>query len=157
MLLCAVVTFIGGRDGVFCVVKGWLGVEALEYRIHELVCELKFTPSYFVDLHKSDANWAGGKGEKSQSYARAKAYIHEQPARDSVYLRANPKCSIAKNLITKQKTITCKVLISQHLNHTKANVPTNSLFALRSYLRFCNKSSNDAIHSVPLTQRSSGN
>ena len=104
MLLCAV-TFIGGCDGVFCVVTGWLGVEALEYRIQELVCELKFTPSYFVDLHKSGANWAGGGGEGgeiSQSYARAKAYIHEQPARDSVYLRANPQCSIAKNLITKQ-------------------------------------------------------
>ena len=73
MLLCAV-TFIGGRDGVFFLVTGWLGVEALEYRIQE-----------------------------SQSYARAKAYIHKQPTRDSVYLRANPQYSIAKNLITKQK------------------------------------------------------
>ena len=41
MLLCAV-TFIDGRDGVFCVVTGWLGVEALEYWLQELVCELKF-------------------------------------------------------------------------------------------------------------------
>ena len=73
MLLCAV-TFIDGRDGVFCVVTGWLGIEALEYRIQE-----------------------------SQSYARAKAFIHEQPTLDSVYLRAKPQYSIAKNLITKQK------------------------------------------------------
>ena len=37
-------TFIGGRDGVvFCVVTGWLGVEALKYWIQELVSELKFT------------------------------------------------------------------------------------------------------------------
>ena len=41
-MLLRAVTFIGGRDGVFCVLTGWLGVEALEYRIQELVCELKF-------------------------------------------------------------------------------------------------------------------
>ena len=40
-MLLRAVTFIGRRDGVFCVVTGLLGVEAREYRIQELVCELK--------------------------------------------------------------------------------------------------------------------
>ena len=42
-MLLRAMTFIGGRDGVFCVVTGSLGVhvEALEHRIQELVSELK--------------------------------------------------------------------------------------------------------------------
>ena len=36
MLLHAVI-FIGGRDGVFCMVIGWLEAEALEYQMQELV------------------------------------------------------------------------------------------------------------------------
>ena len=47
-MLLRAVTFIGGHDGIFCMVTRWLGVEALEHWIQELVSEL---PSFFIDLH----------------------------------------------------------------------------------------------------------